>query len=217
MSARRRLRRYFLTGLVVVAPLGATILILSWLFRTLDAILGSTLRDILGRNVPGLGLLLLLLTVLLLGWIAHYAIGHELIAVWNRFLARFPLTAMIYNASSQIVQTFMGEKRRIFLRTVLIPYPSERTWAIGWVTSEHSPFAEAVLGEPCVHVFLASTPNPTTGWVLVVPVSQTRPLDLSVEDGMKLLLSGGVVLPHAGGPVRAEGLDLQALLRRPQS
>jgi uncharacterized membrane protein len=208
------LRRYFLTGLVVMAPIGATIVVLRWLFRTLDAILGGTLRDILGRNVPGLGLLLLLVTVLALGWLAHYAIGHELIAVWNRFLARFPLTATIYNASSQIVQTFMGDKRRIFLRTVLVPFPTERSWAIGWVTSEHSPFAESVLGEPCVHVFVASTPNPTTGWVLVVPVSQTRPLDLSVEEGMKLLLSGGVVLPRGAGTAPPEGLDLQALLRR---
>lgn len=214
MTGRRRLRRYFLTGLVVMAPLGATIVVLRWLFRTLDAILGGPLRDILGRNIPGLGLLLLLLAVLGLGWLAHYAIGHEVIAVWNRFLARFPLTATIYNASSQIVQTFMGEKRRIFLRTVLVPFPTERSWAVAWVTSEHSPFAELVLGEPCVHVFVASTPNPTTGWVLVVPTSQTRPLELSVEEGMKLLLSGGVVLPRGAGTAPSEGLDLQALLRR---
>lgn len=211
--SRRRLRRYFLTGLVVLAPIGATVVILRWLFGTLDSILGDPLRSLMGVNVPGLGLVLLLICVLLLGWLAHYAIGHELIGMWNRFLARFPLTATIYNASSQIVQTFMGEKRKIFLRTVLVPYPTEHTWAIGWVTSERSPFAETVIGEPCVHVFLASTPNPTTGWVLIVPVSQTRPIDLSVEEGMKLLLSGGVVLPRGAGEV-LEGLDLQALLRR---
>lgn len=210
---RRRLRRYFLTGLVVVAPLGATVVILGWLFRTLDAILGDPLRQLLGRSIPGLGLLLLVVCVFLLGWVAHYAIGKELIGLWNRFLARFPLTATIYNASSQIVQTFMGEHRRIFLRTVLVPFPSQDSWAIGWVTSEQSPFAEAVLGEPCVHVFIASTPNPTTGWVLIVPVSRTRALDLSVEEGMKLLLSGGVVLPR-GAVLRNEGLDLASLLRR---
>lgn len=213
---RRRLRRYFLTGLVVLAPLGATIIILRWLFGTLDAIFGTPLRHLLGRNVPGLGLLLLALTVLLLGWVAHYAIGKQVIGLWNRFLSRFPLTARIYNASSQIAQTFMGDQRRIFLRTVLIPYPSSDTWALAWVTKEDSPLAEALLGEPCVHVFVASTPNPTTGWWLIVPKSKTRPLDISIEDGMKLVLSAGAVLPHSAGLARAEGLDLAALLRRSQ-
>lgn len=210
----RRIRRYLLTGLVVLAPVGATALILAWLFRLLDGILGDPLRRILGWNVPGLGLLLLLVTVLVLGWVAHRALGHQLIAVWNRFLARFPLTATIYNASSQIVQTFVGDKRRIFLRTVLVPFPTDQSWALGWVTAERSPFAEAVLGEPCLHVFIASTPNPTTGWVLVVPVSRTRPVDLEVEEGMKLLLSGGVVQPRQGGPEAGAGLDLDTLLRR---
>jgi uncharacterized membrane protein len=210
----RRIRRYLLTGLVVLAPVGATALILAWLFRTLDGILGDPLRRILGWNIPGLGLLLLFVTVLVLGWLATYTLGHQLIAMWNRFLARFPLTATIYNASSQIVQTFVGEKRRIFLRTVLVPFPTEHSWALGWVTAESSPFAEAVLGEPCLHVFIASTPNPTTGWVLVVPASRTRPVDLEVEEGMKLLLSGGVVQPRQGGPEPAAGLDLESLLRR---
>ena len=210
---RRRLRRYFLTGLVVLAPLGATIVILSWLFRTLDAILGDPLRQLLGRSIPGLGLVLLLVCVFVLGWIAHYAIGKQLIGMWNGFLARFPLTATIYNASSQIVQTLMGERRKVFLRTVLVPFPSEHTWVVAWVTSEQSVFAEAVLGEPCLHVFIASTPNPTTGWMLIVPVSRTRAVDLSVEDGMKLILSGGVVLPR-GGQAPGQGLDLASLLRR---
>lgn len=210
----RRLRRYMLTGLVVLAPVGATALILAWLFRFLDGILGDPLRRILGWNVPGLGLLLLGLAVLVLGWLAHYTLGHELIAVWNRFLARFPLTATIYNASSQIVQSFVAEKRRIFLRTVLVPFPTDHSWALGWVTAERSPFAEAILGEPCLHVFIASTPNPTTGWVLIIPLSRTRPIDLTIEEGMKLLLSGGVVQPRQGGAEAASGLDLESLLRR---
>ena len=214
MTRRQRVRRYLWTGLVVLAPIGATVVILTWLFRTLDAILGDPLRRVLGWNIPGLGLLLLLATVLALGWLAHYTIGHQLIAMWNRFLARFPLTATIYNASSQIVQTFVSEKRRIFLRSVLVPFPTEDSWALGWVTSEHSPFAEAVLGEPCLHVFIASTPNPTTGWVLVIPTRRTRAVDLTVEEGMKLILSGGVVQPRLGGPEPVAGLDLETLLRR---
>ena len=213
---RRRLRRYFLTGLVVLAPLGATIVILRWLFGMLDAILGNPLERVLGRDIPGLGLALLVVTVLALGWVAHYAIGREMISLGNRFLAQFPLTAKIYNAASQIVQTFMGDQRRVFRRTVLVQFPGEHSWVIGWITAESSPFAEAVLGEPCVHVFIASTPNPTTGWFLIVPRSKTRPVDISIEDGMKLMLSAGAVQPQSGGALPSEGLDLQALLRRSQ-
>jgi uncharacterized membrane protein len=213
---RPRLRRYFVIGLIVLAPIGATVVILRWLFVTLDAILGAPLRSVIGWNVPGLGLLLLLGTILLLGWVAQYAIGHEMINLWNRFLARFPLTARIYNAASQIVQTFMGDQRRVFLRTVLVRYPTSDAWALGLVTAESAPYAEAVLGEPCVQVFVASTPNPTTGWLLVVPKSRTRAVDVSIEDGMKLVLSAGAVLPHSGPVARPEGIDLAALMRRPE-
>jgi uncharacterized membrane protein len=216
VKGRRRIRRYFLTGLVVLAPLGLTAFILVWLFQRLDAILGGPLRDVVGWRVPGVGLLLLVALILFIGWLAHYTVGHQLIAWWNTLLGRFPLTARIYNATSQIVQTFMGDQRRVFLRTVLIPYPSADTWALAWVTKEGSALAEALLGEPCVHVFVASTPNPTTGWFLIVPVSKTRALDITVEEGMKLVLSAGAVVPRGVESDPGAGLDLQALLRRSQ-
>ena len=215
MTWRQRVRRYFVIGLIVLAPLGATVVILRWLFVTLDAILGTPLRNLIGWNVPGLGLALLVGAILLLGWVAQYAIGHEMIAMWNRFLARFPLTARIYNAASQITQTFVGDQRRVFLRAVLVRYPTSDAWALGFVTAESAPYAEAVLGEPCMHVFVASTPNPTTGWIVVVPKSQARPVDVTIEDGMKLVLSAGAVLPHQAGVARPEGIDLAALMRQP--
>lgn len=211
----RRLRRYFFTGLVVLAPLGLTIAILAWLFRVLDAILGEPLRDFLGMRIPGLGLVLLVLTVLAIGWLAHYAIGRQVIARWNLLLARFPLTSPIYNATSQIVQTFLGDRPRIFLRTVLVEFPGTGCHAIAWVTAEENPLAAGVLGEPCVNVFLATAPNPTSGWMLVVPKSRTRPLDISIEDGMKLVISGGAVLPGDAG-TRPAGLDLATLLTPPR-
>ncbi|MBI1966877.1 MAG: DUF502 domain-containing protein [Gemmatimonadetes bacterium] len=211
---RRKLRRYFFTGLVVLAPVGATIAILVWLFQKLDAILGDPLRGLLGVRVPGLGLVLLAVAIVLLGWVAHYTIGRQLITWWNAFLARFPLTARLYNATSQIVQTFMGDQRRIFLRTVLIEFPTPGSFALAWVTSEDNPFAEAVLGEPCVNVFVATTPNPTSGYFLIVPKRKTTPVDLSIEEGMKLVISAGAVLPQTTGSPPPKGLDLATLLRK---
>ena len=217
MTLARRLRRYLFTGLVVAAPLGVTIVVLSWLFRTLDAILCTPLQHVLGVRVPGLGLLLLALAVLGLGWLAHYAVGRQIIALWNGFLARFPVTARIYNAASQIVQTFAGGQRRIFQRTVLIEFPTPGSYAIAWVTSEDNAFAAELLGEPCVNVFVATTPNPTSGYLLIVPKSRTRPLDISIEEGMKLVISAGAVMPAEAGEGRPPGLDLATLLRKSQT
>lgn len=213
----RRLRRYFFTGLIVLVPIGVTVVVLSWLFRTLDAILGRPLERVLNLQVPGLGLVLLVLSVVGIGWLAHYTIGRRLIAWWNGMLARFPLTARIYNAASQIVQTFMGEQRRVFQRTVLIEFPGAGSYALAWVTAEANPIAEAMVGEPCVNVFVATTPNPTSGFFLVVPRSRTRPLDLSIEDAMKLVISAGAIVPRAGAPAQPGGLDLSALLKRSDS
>ena len=212
MSARRRLRRYFFTGLVVLAPVGATAAILVWLFNTLDAILGTPLQRVIGMHVPGLGLLLLALAILGICWLATYALGRQLIAWWNNMLARFPIAGRIYNTASQIVQAVLGGGRRVFLRTVLVEFPTPGSYAIGWVTAEQNPAAEAVVGEPCVNVFVATTPNPTSGYLLIVPRTRTRPVDLTIEEGMKLVISAGALLPTDGPP--QEGLDLSSLLAR---
>jgi uncharacterized membrane protein len=154
-------------------------------------------------------------TVLAIGWVAHYALGRQLIAWGNALLTRFPLTAPIYKTMSQLVQTFMGERRGIFLRTVLVEFPGTGCHAIGWVTAEDNAAAARTLGEPCVNVFFASTPNPTTGWLLVIPKRRLLPLDVTIEDSVKLVISGGAVLPQTPGPAPAAGLDLAALLKAP--
>lgn len=214
-SPARRLRRYLLTGLAVLTPLAITVVALRWLFLTLDAILAGPVEELLGRRVPGLGLLVLVGAVVTIGWLAHYAVGRQLIAWGNALLARFPLTAPIYRTTSQLVQAFMGDRRGVFVRTVLVEFPGTGCHALGWVTAEQNPVAERALGEPCVNVFFASTPNPTTGWLLVVPSRRTIPLDISIEDAVKLVISGGTLQPGGVGADGAPGLDLAALLRGP--
>lgn len=214
MTGPRRVRRYFFTGLVVLAPLGVTAAILVWLFNALDAIFGTPLQRLLGVRIPGLGLVLLLLAVLVIGWLANYAMGRQFINWWHGVLGRFPVIGRIYSAASQIAQTLVAGKRRVFLRTVLIEFPTPGTYAIAWVTAEDNPFAEAILGEPCVNVFLATTPNPTSGYLLIVPKSRTQPLDFSIEEGMKLVISAGAVLPSGAGSSPG-ALDLSPLLAKP--
>lgn len=214
----RRLRRYLVVGLIVIAPVGLTVWVLLGIFRFLDAILGDPLRAALGFRVPGLGLLLLLGFVLLVGWVVHRTAGRQLLVWWNAALVRFPLTGRIYNVVSQIVQSVVGEKRRLFQRTVLIPYPSEGTWALAFVTNETAPVMSRLVGEPCVNVFLPTTPNPTTGFVIVVPRSRVIDTDITVEDAMKFIFSAGVVSPTGEAPVLGRrGLDLDTLLRDSQT
>ncbi len=212
----RRLRRYFLVGLIVIAPVGLTVFVLRWLFFTIDAILGEPLAA-LGVRIPGVGFVLLVLLVLLVGWVVHRAAGRQLLHWWNQALARFPLTGRIYSAVSQIVQSVVGEQRRLFRRTVLIPYPTEGIWALAFVTNEESPVMSRIVGEPCVNVFVPTTPNPTSGFMLVVPRRKTLVVDVSVEEAMKLIISAGAVSPTGDTPtVRRRGLDLDSLLRDTQ-
>jgi uncharacterized membrane protein len=213
MKMRRRLRRYFITGLVVITPLGATWFVLSWLFVRLDAILGEPLGALLPFRVPGLGLLLLILVILVVGWLAYQTAGHQLIRSWDRLLVRFPLAGRIYAAASQIIQTLMGRDERVIRRVVLVPFPAEGGWAIGFVTAEESTLS-AALGAPHASVFVPLAP-PTAGLLLTVPRDRLRDAPLSVEAAMKLILSGGAVDLGGEAPGPPSGaLDMDRLLAR---
>ena len=209
----RKLRRYFFTGLIVIAPVGVTIVILVWMFRTIDDILGEPLRMALGFRIPGLGFVLLLLVVTAVGWAVRLAAGRQLLQWWNEALSRFPLTGRIYTAMSQIVQSVIGEQRRLFRRTVLIPYPTDGLWAVAFVTNEEAPVMSAVVGEPCVNVFVPTTPNPTSGFMLVVPRTRVKETSINVEEAMKLIISAGAVSPGERVSVGRRGLDLESLLK----
>lgn len=212
----RRLRRYLIVGLIVIAPVGITIWVLVGVFQFLDAILGEPLRVAIGVRIPGLGILLLLAFVLLVGWLAHRAVGRQLLSWWNTALVRFPLTGRIYSALSQIVQSVVGDQRRLFRRTVLVPYPTEGTWALAFVTNDDAPVMSRFIGEPCVNVFLPTTPNPTSGFVMIVPRSRVIATDISIEDAMKFVFSGGAVSPGEVPSLVRRGLDVDTLLRDSQ-
>ncbi|HWP38909.1 MAG TPA: DUF502 domain-containing protein [Gemmatimonadales bacterium] len=210
----RRLRRYLLVGLIVIAPVGLTVYVLVWLFQRLDSILGAPLREVIGFHVPGLGFVLLTVTLLLVGWLVHLAVGRQLLHWWNQALVRFPLTGRIYNALSQIVQSLVGGDRRMFQRAVIVPYLTEGLWAIGFVTNEDPELLSTVAGEPCITVFLPTPPNPATGFLLVVPKHRVRDLPISIEEAVKLVISLGAVSPAgAAAPAGRQGLDLDSLLR----
>jgi len=207
-SFGKRLRRYFLVGMVIIAPVGLTILFLRWLFLRVDSILGVPIREYLGVSIPGLGLILLIVIVLITGWAVHLAVGRQLLRWWNNALLKFPFAGRIYSAISQIIQAVVGNRRTLFIRTVLVPYPTDDVWAVAFVTREDPPEMAEVIGEPCVNVFVPTTPNPTSGFMLVVPQSRVKEIDTTVEEAMKLVVSAGAVRAR----LSRAGIDVDTLL-----
>jgi uncharacterized membrane protein len=194
-----RLRRYLLTGIVVIAPVGVTVFVLWWIFARLDQILGRIFTAV-GLRVPGLGLLALLLLVIGVGWVAQQTIGHQLINVGRGLLMRFPLTRSIYGAASQLTEQIVGEKKRFFKGCVLVEYPRPGCWVVGFLTAEGTGEIGGLTGGDTVAVFIPTTPNPTSGYLAFVPRSDIQRLKMSVEEGFKLVISGGAVTPEPVGP-----------------
>lgn len=190
-----RFRRAFITGILVMTPLVGTIWILYGLFDKVDGLLGALITRFLGRPVPGLGLMLLVLLVFATGIFARNFIGRRMIRLSNRVLYRIPLFNRIYIALKQIFEVFLGERTTIFQRVVLFEYPRKGVYAIGFVTSESGGEIQQRTARTMINVFLPTTPNPTSGFLLFLAEEDLIPLDMSVEEGIKLVISGGAVTP----------------------
>jgi uncharacterized membrane protein len=206
-------KRHLIAGLIVIAPITATAFVLWWIFQLLDGLLGRFLYPALGALagrerivIPGLGLLVLFLLLVGIGAGAQRAIGSRMIAWWHATLEGFPLTRRIYTAANRIVRTVFGEESRPFKKVILIEYPSPGRWAIGFLSAP-SPPAIRMHVPGSVSVFMPTTPNPTTGFLIIVPESLTRDVDMSVDEAFTYILSAGSVspdLPH-GSTVPAPG------------
>ena len=192
----RKLRTWFLTGIVVITPLGLTILILRAIFVRLDAILGDAFRSLVGREIPGLGLLALILVVLAAGMTAQSLVGWQLIRFGHRAVARIPLVSKIYLGLQQILEVVVGDEKRVFREVVLVQYPRQGLWSLGFVTARQPGEADARTGRAIVNVFFPTSPNPATGWFVCVPETEVVPLEMSVEDGFKMVISAGAYVPE---------------------
>ncbi|MFQ6102680.1 MAG: DUF502 domain-containing protein [Candidatus Glassbacteria bacterium] len=190
------LRTRMITGVVVLAPLALTFWIFYTLFVKLDGLLAVVIQKAIGRHIPGSGFIALLLLILLTGAFARNFIGGKMISLGNLILFRIPIVNKIYTAIQQITHVFIGEKKTLFQRVVLFEYPRKESYVLGFVTSMDSGEVESKVGEKLVSVFLPTTPNPTSGFLLFVPEKDIIFLDMSVEDGIKMVISGGAVIPE---------------------
>ena len=201
ISLSARLRAYFLAGVIVTAPIGITVLLI-WQFITfLDSQVGSLLPDrynpelYLPFSVPGLGLLITIAFLTLVGFLAAGLAGRTLVRIGERLLSRMPVVRSVYGTLKQIFETVLAQSSRSFREVVLVEYPRRGIGAIGFVTGPTQGEIQMRSGEELVNVFLPTTPNPTSGFLLFVPKRDLVHLDMTIEEGIKLVISGGIVAP----------------------
>ena len=195
-----RLRRYLVLGLIVIAPLGVTFFVLRWLFERIDVIIGAYLPPIAGTRWPGLGIVALVALLLLVGWVSDRAFGRRLLEQWDNLLSRVPLVRRLYGASSKVVKSVLDRRENLFRYCALIEYPEEGSWALAFATARAPAEVEEEIGSRAVSLFLPTVPNPTSGYLLILPEERVRRLEMSVEDGFRMILSVGAAVPGEGTP-----------------
>ena len=214
-SIGKKLRGFFVAGLLVLTPLALTVWVVWQLFVGIDGLLNEPISKAffrsLGvetayRSIPGLGLLAILLLILLVGFIARNFVGRKIISLGNLILRKIPVVRHIYSTFQQISEAFLTERSDVFKKAVLFEYPRKGIYSIGFITQDTKGLIQDCLSKDVYSLFLPTTPNPTSGYLLFVPKSDVRLLNLSVEEALKLIISGGAIVPEALPLVNGDGI-----------
>jgi len=187
------LRRYFIAGLLILAPIVVTAYIFWKVFVSFDRFLAPVQDRYPFLDFPGLGFVAAIVLVILTGFLAGNLIGRKVIGLGERLLNHIPLIRGIYSTVKEISEVFLADRRTVFRRVVLIQYPHPGSYALAFVTKEGYEYFNHVTGRELVNVFVPTTPNPTSGFLLMVPKNDVIPVEVSVEEGLKMVISGGAV------------------------
>lgn len=186
-----KLRKQFLMGILVVVPIAATILILVWMFTTIDNILQPVISSIWGRTVPGVGFGIMIILVYLAGVIASNIGGRRLIHFGESLLERVPVVRPIYTVIKQTLDIFSTPGKTGFKQVALVEFPRKGTRTIGFITNETLDKS----GEKLVYIFIPTAPNPMSGFLQIVREEEVIRTDISVDDALKMVISAGRVIP----------------------
>ena len=196
-----RLRGYFLAGVLVTAPMGITFYVSWLLIRWIDSKVTPLLpaqynpETYLQFGVPGLGLIILFIFLTFVGWATAGLLGRLWTRASERVLARMPVIRSVYSAMKQIIETILKQQSNAFREVVLFEYPRRGSWAIGFITGKTQGEVQNLTEDDVVNVFLPTTPNPTSGYLLFIPRRELVILEMTVEEGIKMVVSGGIVTP----------------------
>ena len=201
----KKLKTYFLTGLLALTPIFLTIFIIWKLFFAIDGLLQGFINKHVLRwlgihlphhNLTGVGFLTIILIILIAGFLAKNYVGKKILSLGDAIVTRIPIINRIYVAIQQISQAFLSEKSEVFKQAVLIEYPRRGIYSIGFFTQDtRGEVQDKLHPVDVVSVFLPTTPNPTSGFLLFVPKKDAIKLDMSVEEALKLVISGGAIVP----------------------
>ena len=194
------MKKYLIAGLLVWVPLGVTLLVIRLVVdltdRTLLLLPAKYQPEVLlGFKIPGLGIVLSVVIVLVTGMVVANLFGRTLISMWEQLLARIPYVSKIYHGVKQVMETVLSSEGQSFRKVLLIEYPRKGIWTLAFQSGSDSGEVKHRLGSEVVNVFVPTTPNPTSGFFLMVPKEDVIELDMSIDDGLKMIISAGVVVP----------------------
>jgi len=191
----QRLRTYFLTGLVVTAPIGITIYLTYIFLSFIDKQFSQIFPGL--HAIPGSGIILALSFFIFFGWLARNFLGKILLNVTESIVGRVPVIRLIYGALKQLLQTLMASKSSAFREVVMLEYPNKGMWSVGFVTGSSTGDMQRVAGAELVNVFIPLGLNPTAGFMVFIERQHLHSVDLTMEEAMKLVISGGIITPPA--------------------
>ncbi|MEW5783963.1 MAG: DUF502 domain-containing protein [Bacillota bacterium] len=189
------LKRFFTTGLLTLLPLGITIYIFYLIFNFLDTLLGRVINRFYNFQVPGIGFAAGIVLIFLVGFIASNFIGRKIIGFWDTVFQRLPLTRSIYSSAKQIIDAFTVQGKHAFQKVVLLEYPRKGLYVLGFITGSSRGEVQEKTNETVINVFVPTTPNPTSGMLVLAPSHEVIELEMTIEEGMKVIISGGLVSP----------------------
>ncbi len=191
----RKIRNLFITGLLVLLPLVMTVYLIWYLFIFLDNLSSPIFTYLLGRDIPGIGVMFAIGVIFIVGLLTTNILGKKIIDLGEYILLKIPLFRNIYLSIKRILDGIFTTNNASFKKAVMFEYPRKGIYQIGFLTKESSNLFEKITGEKMYNVFLPTTPNPTSGMFIMVPIKEVYELNISVEEALKLIISGGILSP----------------------
>tara|TARA_B100000900_G_scaffold238322_1_gene202438 strand:- start:395 stop:1024 length:630 start_codon:yes stop_codon:yes gene_type:complete len=196
-----RFRNYLISGLLFWIPLILSVIVIKFFLEFINNLvpqeyLPEAIFD-LDTTIPGSGIILMLLIILITGILVTNILGRRLVAIWERLLNKIPGFRNIYNVLKKVSDTVLNSSTESFKKVYLIQYPNKGIWVIAFQSGDYRGEAESIIGEKTINLFVPTTPNPTSGFFVLIPKKDAFELDISVEEAFKLVISAGVVTPNS--------------------
>jgi len=197
----KRLRNYFISGLLFWVPLALTVIVIKFFLELINNLIPQKYLPEaifnLDTTIPGSGIILVLIVILITGVLVTNILGRKLVALWERVLNKIPGFRNVYNVLKKVSDTVFNTSTESFRKAFLIQYPSKGIWVIAFQSGDYKGEAESIIGEEIMNLFVPTTPNPTSGFFVMMAKKDAFELDMSVEEAFKLVISAGVVTPNS--------------------